>query len=81
MTQLAASLGEAMQAPVVDQTGLPGRYDLSLDLAPYLTPGERPDISGMMVTAVREQLGLKLESRRAAADVLVIDHIEKPAAN
>lgn len=80
--QLANSLAEAMQAPVVDETELPGKYDFSLDLTPYLpAPGERPDIGSMMVTAVRDQLGLKLESRRASADVLVIDHLEKPAAN
>jgi uncharacterized protein (TIGR03435 family) len=61
---------------------LPGKYDFSLDLTPYLSAtGERPDISAMMVTAVREQLGLKLESRWAATDVLVIDHVEKPTAN
>jgi uncharacterized protein (TIGR03435 family) len=35
----------------------------------------------MMVTAVREQLGLKLEPRRAATEVLVIDHLEKPTEN
>lgn len=82
MAQLTSSLAEAMQAPVLDQTGLAGKYDLSLDLTPYLpTTGERPDISGMMSTAVREQLGLKLEARRAEADVLVIDHVEKPTAN
>ncbi len=81
MAQLANSLGEAMQAPVQDHTGLPGQYDISLDLTPYLTPGERPDLAAMMVSAVRDQLGLKLEPRRAAADVLVIDHLEKPAAN
>ena len=81
MPQLASSLGEAMQAPVLDQTGLSGKYDFSLDLAPYAVPGERPDIGSMMVTAVREQLGLKLEARRAPTDVLVIDHLEKPAAN
>jgi uncharacterized protein (TIGR03435 family) len=82
MAQLADTLAQAMQAPVLDQTDLPGKYDFSLDLSPYLpTGGERPDIGGMMVTAVREQLGLKLESRRAATDVLVIDHLEKPTAN
>jgi uncharacterized protein (TIGR03435 family) len=81
MAQLATSLGEAMQAPVVDQTGLPGKYDFALDLTPYVITGERPDISAMMVTALREQLGLKLEHRRAATDVLVIDHLEKPTAN
>jgi uncharacterized protein (TIGR03435 family) len=81
MAQLASSLSDAMQAPVKDQTGLTGKYDFSLDLTPYLTPGERPDISGMMVTAVRVQLGLKLEPRRAATDVLVIDRLEKPTEN
>ncbi len=82
MPQLANSLADAMQAPVLDETGLPGKYDISLDLSPYLpSAGERPDIAAMMVTAVREQLGIKLEPRRAAAEVLVIDHLEKPAAN
>jgi uncharacterized protein (TIGR03435 family) len=81
MAQLANSLAEAMQAPVQDETGLPGKYDFSLDLTPYAATGERRDIPGMMVTAVREQLGLKLEPRRAATDVLVIDRLEKPTAN
>jgi uncharacterized protein (TIGR03435 family) len=35
----------------------------------------------MMVTAIKEQLGLRLASRRAPVDVLVIDHVEKPSAN
>jgi uncharacterized protein (TIGR03435 family) len=81
MAQLATSLGEAMDAPVLDETGLSGKYDFSLDLTPYVIAGERPDISSMMVTAVREQLGLKLEPRRAATEVLVIDHLEKPTEN
>jgi uncharacterized protein (TIGR03435 family) len=82
MTQFVDTLAEAMQAPVVDQTGLTGRYDFSLDLTPYLPPdGQRPDIGVMMLTALREQLGLKLESRRSTVDVLIVDHIEKPTAN
>ncbi len=82
MAQLATSLGEAMRAPVQDQTGLSGKYDFAVDLTPYLPAnGERPDIAGMMVTAVREQLGLRLESRRAVSEVLVIDNLEKPTAN
>jgi uncharacterized protein (TIGR03435 family) len=81
MAQLAASLSDAMQAPVHDQTGLAGKYDFSLDLSSYVVAGERPDISAIMVTAVREQLGLKLEPRRAATDVLVIDRLEKPSEN
>ena len=81
MAQLATSLGEAMDAPVLDETGLSGKYDFSLDLTPYAIAGERPDISSMMATAVREQLGLKLEPRRAATEVLVIDRLEKPTEN
>jgi uncharacterized protein (TIGR03435 family) len=54
----------------------------SLDLTPYLERnGERPDIATMMVTAIKEQLGLRLASRGAPVDVFVIDHVEKPSAN
>ena len=82
MKQLAETLSEAMETPVLDETGLPARYDFSLNLTPYLPANdERPDIAGMMVTAIREQLGLKLESRRVAVDVMVIDRLEKPSPN
>ena len=82
MTQLAEVLSEAMETPVLDQTGLSAKYDFSLDLTPYLpTNEERPDIAGMMVTAIREQLGLKVESRRASVDVMIVDRLEKPSAN
>ena len=82
MAQFADQLSEAMQAPVVDETGLVLKYDLALDLTPYLQKtGERPDIPLMMVTALKEQLGLRLASRRTPVDVLVIDHIEKPSTN
>jgi uncharacterized protein (TIGR03435 family) len=82
MAQFADVLSEAMEAPVLDRTGLSARYDFNLDLTPYMPPaGERPDIAAMMVTAIREQLGLKLESRREAIDVMVIDRLEKPSAN
>jgi uncharacterized protein (TIGR03435 family) len=82
MTQFADGLSEAMEAPVLDQTALSAKYDFSLDLTPYMpSTGERPDIATMMVTAIREQLGLRLESRRAPIDVMVVDHLEKPSAN
>jgi uncharacterized protein (TIGR03435 family) len=82
MAQFADQLADAMEAPVTDQTGLTSTYDFTLDLTPYLQKtGERPDIGLMMVTALREQLGLKLEAARAPVDVLVIDHIERPSEN
>lgn len=82
MAQFADNLSDAMESKVIDQTGLAGRYDFSLDLTPYLPADrERPDLPGMMLTAIREQLGLKLTATRAPVEVLVIDHVEKPSPN
>ena len=77
-------------APVVDHTGLTGKYDFHLDLAleggfrrpagPPLLPDEPvgPDI----FPALDKQLGLKLEKKQVSIDTLVIDHIERvPADN
>jgi uncharacterized protein (TIGR03435 family) len=76
VADLAASLSFFIQAPVVDQTGLTGRYDVDLDW----TPGDLADPSGTSIfTAVQEQLGLKLESTKGPVRVLVIDHVEPPA--
>jgi uncharacterized protein (TIGR03435 family) len=75
--------------PVVDQTGLEGNYAVRLKFATVaLAPGastsgtpppvqERPSI----FTAFQEQLGLKLESTTMQGQVLVIDHVERPAEN
>lgn len=82
MAQFADELSGAMRAPVVDRTGLTGKYDLALDLTPYVPPeGERLDIPLMILTAIREQLGLKLTAVRAPVDVLVIDRVETPSPN
>jgi len=63
---------------VVDRTGLTGKFDWDLQWTPEsLTPGSVP--SGVsLVTALREQLGLRLESQRGMIEVLVVDHVERP---
>jgi len=71
---------------VVNQTGLPGRFDFDLDYAPEVSPNTVVDATAgasapSIFTAVQEQLGLKLESQREPRDVLVIDHVERPTAN
>lgn len=90
-----ASLLQTMvlDRPVVDQTGLTDRYDLTLNWAPddsqFRVRGDQPplpppadsDTRPDLFKAVQEQLGLKLESTKAATDVLVLDHVEKPGAN
>ncbi|HKO18110.1 MAG TPA: TIGR03435 family protein [Acidobacteriaceae bacterium] len=68
--------------PVVDKTGLTGRYDFTMR---YTIDETRvaADASGApgLFTAIQEQLGLKLEAVKAPADVLVIDKVERPGAN
>jgi uncharacterized protein (TIGR03435 family) len=82
MPELATVVAEAMEAPVVDETGLSAKYDFSVDLTPYMPAGgERPDIPSIVLTAIREELGLKLEPRKAPVTVMVVDRLEKPSPN
>ena len=84
LAEAADLLSQPLQTPVVDMTGLTGRYDFSIDLAPYISgdlrrgPGDQaPDIIAIAMTAIQEQLGLKLEPRKAPIEMLVVDHAEK----
>jgi uncharacterized protein (TIGR03435 family) len=85
LSQLAQFLEMGVSRNVVDRTGLQGTFDVDLQYAPDRVPLRGPeapanDRTGLSVfTAVREQLGLKLESTKSPMDVLVIDHVEKPS--
>jgi uncharacterized protein (TIGR03435 family) len=63
--------------PVVDRSGLTGEYDLELRWTPDRTRQDDPD-APTLVTALREQLGLKLEATKGPVNVLVIDSAERP---
>jgi len=89
MGDFASLLQRALlDRPVVDSTGLTGRYDFDLDWAPDETQfgGEVPVASAdaqapPFFTAIKEQLGLELEATRGSVQALVIDHAEPPSAN
>ena len=75
---------------MVNQTGLQGSFDFDLaytDEPPPLkpnAPADAPilDTSGpTLAEALRDQLGMRLEARKAPVDYLVIDHAERPTAN
>jgi uncharacterized protein (TIGR03435 family) len=81
-----------MDKPVVDRTGLKDRYDFNLNWTPdqsqfaqmgaHIAPAsDDPNAPPSLYTALQEQVGLKLEPTKASAEVLVIDHVEKPSAN
>jgi uncharacterized protein (TIGR03435 family) len=81
-----------LDRPVVDKTGLEGRYDFTLTWTPDETqfagfgvrippPSTDPNAPPALFTAIQEQLGLKFESQRAPVEVLVVDRVEKPSEN
>jgi uncharacterized protein (TIGR03435 family) len=79
---------QQLDRPVVDQTGLKGFYDFKLTFAPDLSGrtgpnGETPpSFDGPnLFQALKEQLGLKLESSKGPVVVFIVDHVEKPADN
>jgi bla regulator protein BlaR1 len=89
-----ALIGDALPSmghlarPVVDRTGLSGRFDFAIEWSPETNstapiPGEPvPDTQGpSFQEALREQLGLKLESTKAPLQILVIDQVERPSEN
>jgi uncharacterized protein (TIGR03435 family) len=82
MGEFAEQLAHDVHIPVVDMTGLEGHYDFELNIAAYLPVGEAGrgghiDPLDIMQTALQKELGLKLESRKAPVEMLVIDHLER----
>ena len=80
-----------LDRPVVDQTGIQGRFDFILKWTPdqsqfgglgvKIPPPAEDAAEPDLFTAIQQQLGLKLESVKAPVDVLVIDKVERPSAN
>jgi len=67
--------------PVLDRTGLQGNYGFEMKFSPAGGSGTPDPARPELVTALQEQLGLRLDSIRAPMEVLVIDRAEKPEAN
>ena len=91
MNYFAFFLSRIMDLNVVDRTNLPDHYDVSFHFVPDLPPGAvrtGPDGAPMAMpdgpdiyTALREQLGLRLEKGKGPIDYLVVEHVEKPSDN
>lgn len=79
MPQLISLLDGHLGTLVTDETGLQGQFDLTLKWSP---DGAAAPADGVPVfTAVQEQLGLKLEPRRTAVDVIAVKRLERPTEN
>jgi uncharacterized protein (TIGR03435 family) len=92
MQEIVKTLAFHLDRPVVDATGLKGKYDIDMkwfvDVALLLEMAGRrdelaqlPDDTGpigpTLIRAVQDQLGLKLDSKKGLGDIVVIDHVEK----
>jgi uncharacterized protein (TIGR03435 family) len=79
------TMSRYLNRPVLDKTGLSGTFDFSLEWSPDSktsdAAGELP-AGPSLFTAIQEQMGLKLESRKAPIEILVVDRAEKvPTGN
>lgn len=91
ISNLVNMLSMQVGQQVVDQTGLKGTYQFTLQFAPQMGLGGMPPPPGAeassnsdepsIFTALQEQLGLKLESTKGPIDTITIDHIEEPSEN
>jgi uncharacterized protein (TIGR03435 family) len=83
MQEFADFLSGPVEKPVVDKTGLNGRWDFAFDFTKYLTDPAQNLIDFLTVlnTTLQGEVGLKLESEKDVVDVMVIDHVEKASAN
>jgi uncharacterized protein (TIGR03435 family) len=96
LDDLCKQLLGILDRPVINRTGITGRFDIHVDFSregtkmaamPLMQPSDGPssdsDATGppSIFTALQEQLGLKLEPAKGPIEVLVIDHVERPSQN
>ncbi len=81
ISQLADMLISAVGAPVVDRTGLTGKYNFNLAFAPLQGTPRDDEPLPTIFTVLQEQLGLKLEAIKGPVEVVVIDRAERPVEN
>lgn len=84
--------GAVLDKPVVDHTGIKGKFDFTLKWTPDQSqfeafggiknpPAEAPDAPPDLYTAIQQQLGLKIDTTKAPTDVMVIDKVAQPSPN
>ena len=77
MATVVSLLSRYMRALVVDQTGLAREFEVKLVWTPEDRPVPEDQQGASVFAAVREQLGLKLKSRKRPTEVMVVDRGEK----
>jgi uncharacterized protein (TIGR03435 family) len=93
MPELIRLLTTVLGRPVIDKTGVTRAFDFQLDFAlddvlaglhpshDYPLPATDPGKAASILTAIQQQLGLKLEAAKGPVEVVVIDGVERPSGN
>jgi uncharacterized protein (TIGR03435 family) len=83
MPWFAETLTNPLRSPVIDKTGLSGRYDFTIDISKYVTPSSTPDeMTAGLSECLQQELGLRVEARKLPLEMLVVEHAEKmPVGN
>ena len=81
MPNFALNMNFHEDRPVIDQTGLPGKYDFTLKWTSDVAHASDADAAPSLFTAIKDQLGLRLDAVKGPAEVFVIDHVERPSEN
>jgi uncharacterized protein (TIGR03435 family) len=80
LSELVESLASRLAAPVHDLTGLAGTFDYNVLFSP---DGNAAELAAApsLPSALRQELGLELKANKSTAEILVIDHVDKPSPN
>lgn len=85
MQLVKMGFSDLLGRPVIDETGLTGAFDFKLEWTEETPPADSsqpiPLAGESVFTAIQEQLGLKIESKRGMVDTIVVDKVEKPSEN
>jgi uncharacterized protein (TIGR03435 family) len=94
LDEIAKSLGTGLDRPVIDKTGLAGKFDFELEFArdqamgpafrdpnQVIAAAADPSAGPSIFAAIQEQLGLRLEPAKGPGEFLIIDSVERPSEN
>jgi uncharacterized protein (TIGR03435 family) len=81
MPDFALNMNLYEDRPVIDQTSLRGRYDFTLKWTYDISRESEAGAPPSLFTAIKEQLGLRMDAVKGPAEVFVIDHVERPSEN
>jgi uncharacterized protein (TIGR03435 family) len=88
LPEFAERLGRPLDRPILDKTGIQGRFWCQVEWVPDLAPEGAGDgrrrpfyVGPSLLSALEDQMGLSLEERTAPVEILVVDHVEQPSEN